>query len=171
MSMKKKDIKLDAYALPIDTSDETIVITRGTGKNINKQTFKKKKVRYFITELKDVRLENHNFRLVVNEKLPVPFNSKKSAGEAKGTKEFKALEHLWEYRTVIKNGKNIRLKGVDSDFVTLHNLKAMSGCATDGAARQVVKRLRKILNHDYGLPIFIEEERGKYRLIIQKGMA
>lgn len=117
------------------------------------------------------RLDTSNFMLIVNDnERRISFSSKKAgSGLSKETKEFKALVLLWEFRSEVKNKKPIKIKNVLSDYTTFKNLKIATESPTENAARQIVKRLRGIFRKN-GLPIDIEEEKGKCRLIIKKGV-
>jgi len=115
--------------------------------------------------IKNVRLDETNYLLEINkgEKF-VSFKSKKSgAGLEKETKVFKILFHLWDFRQEVKSG-GITLKG---NPVSLNNLKRGSGCPSDEAVYQHIKRINKLFETK-GLSIKIEGENGKYTLIIYK---
>lgn len=113
----------------------------------------------------DVRLDKINYQLDINkgEKI-ISFKSKtKGEGLEKETKQYKILIHLWDFRWELKNGKVLR-KG---EFVSLENLQKGSGCLTQDATYQHIKRI----NGRFGtndLPIEIIGENEKYRLIINK---
>jgi len=115
--------------------------------------------------IKDVRLDETNYLLEVNKgENFISFKSKKGgAGLEKETKVFKILFHLWDFRQEVKNGK-ITLKG---NPASLNNLKRGSGCPTDEAIYQHIKRINKLFETK-GLPIKIEGDNGKYMLIIYK---
>ncbi len=83
--------------------------------------------------------------------------------EIKKTKQWKILYHLWDFRWEMKNSKVLR-KG---DFVSLANLKRMTGCKTIGAVHQHIKRLNGRFK-EVGLSIEIIGENEKYRLVINK---
>lgn len=119
-----------------------------------------------------VRLDESNLMLIVNDgQREISFKSKKSGSEQdKATKLFKVLRLLWDCRSEIKNGKRLKLKKILAEFMTLDNLKRNSESPTVGATRQIIKRLNAIFRQN-GLPMFVQEEKGKYKLIIKKGVA
>ena len=115
--------------------------------------------------IKDIKIDASNYMIEINngEKF-LSFKSKKGAsGLDKETKAFKILYHLWDFRWEMKNNK-ILLKG---DFASLENLKRGTGCKTNGAVQQHIKRLNGRF-WDEGLSIEISGENGKHRLVINK---
>ena len=132
--------------------------------------------------IKDIRIDRDNYFLEINggERF-VSFKSRKKfkklepeeystqeekdhlKREAKRTKQWKILYHLWAFLWEMKNGKVLR-KG---DIVTLGNLKRATGCKTTGAVQQHIKRLNDRFKNE-GLSIEITGENEKHRLIINK---
>jgi hypothetical protein len=124
--------------------------------------------------IEKVRLIESDYMLVVNGgEREIPFTSRKAGtrrGDASATKLFKVLRILWEKRTEIKNGKSLKLKGVESEYMALDNLQRNSESPSIGAVRQIIKRLNGTFRKN-GLAISIKEQKGKCKLVIKKGMA
>lgn len=124
--------------------------------------------------IKDVVLKEHDYMLVVNGgEREISFISRKAGeriGDESATKLFKVLRILWGERTVIRNKKILKLKGVDSVYMDLKSLMGNSESPSIGAVRQIIKRLNRIFRQN-GLAISIKEIKGKCKLIIKKGMA
>ncbi len=149
---------------------------------ISKPLVAHSKVKLTPLPIRDIRMDEDNCFLEINggERF-VSFKSKKKVKkpdpaeyltreeeehlkrEAKKTKQWKILYHLWDFRWEMKNNKVLR-KG---DFVSLANLKRGTGCKTNGAVFQHIKRLNGRFKNE-GLSIEIIGENEKYRLVINK---
>ncbi len=124
----------------------------------NKQKLKEPRV------VRHIGLNENQYLLEINNGEGfVSFKSKKrKEGLEKETKLFKILCHLWDFRTEIKNNKNI---AEESYWTTIENLKISSGCESIDATYRQIKRLEKKFKKN-DLPIKIEAINEKYRLVV-----
>ncbi len=132
---------------------------------ISKPLLVQSKAKPMSLPIKDIRVDASNYMMEINngEKI-LSFKSKRGAHDLdKETKAFKILYHLWDFHWEMKNNEVLR-KG---DFASLANLKRGTGCRTNGAVYQHIKRLNGRFR-DEGLSIEISGENEKYRLVINK---
>jgi len=117
--------------------------------------------------IKHARLDDSDFSLVINHgDRRVPFKSRKrKAWSEKPTKMFEILAYLFQYRRETKkdNKKHDDL----SEYISLENIMTKSGCATEEAVYQHIKRLNDCF-HDNGLRMVIKTENGKCLLVVRK---
>jgi hypothetical protein len=106
--------------------------------------------------IKSIRIDKTDHMLIINggEKiLPLRF----------GTKQFRILTHLWEFRWEMKNNKVLK----DGDFESVENLRKHCSCPTVGAIDQHRKRINCLFKKN-GIKMEIDNKNKKYRLVIDK---
>jgi hypothetical protein len=92
------------------------------------------------------------------------FKSRKKEEDSgdEDTKQFKILFYLWDFRWEMRDGK-VKQKG---DFASLKNLTKNSGCKTEKATYQHIKRLNAVFKKN-GLAIKITGENGNFRIVME----
>lgn len=122
-----------------------------------------------LIKIEHIKVDEALHQLIVNHgKIFISFNEKAGrTGLDSESKAFKILFYLWDYRYETENGVEIKRKEGPSTFILLSNLKAVSGCLTNGAIRQHIKRLNRLFNNNK-LPIAIESKNNKFRLVVKK---
>jgi hypothetical protein len=117
-----------------------------------------------LIKIKHIKISESLHQLICNHgDITISFNEKSSSKN----KAFIILSYLWEFKREVMTGVETQKKNEFSIFTTLSDLKGASGCLTDGATYQHIKRLNKLFK-DRRLPIKIESERSKFKLIIKK---
>jgi len=132
---------------------------------LKEKTKETKKTKTTVITIKNVRLDEKNYYLEINngEKIIAFKSRKKGKGFEKETKQFKTLHHLWDFRRELKADKVF----INGDFVSLENLAKVSGSKSAGAAYKHIQRLNTRFENE-GVAIKISGENEKYRLIINK---
>jgi hypothetical protein len=168
--LKNKPFTVEGYWVkPIEPKFSRLCeeYKRGINENFEEKTtlLKPKDNKAAQFPIKDIRLDEHNYLLEINNggKI-ISFKSKKKGeGLGKETKLFKILFHLWDFRWELKGG-NILKKG---NFISLDNLTVGSGGESSTATYKQIQRLNGRFKNE-GVAIEIKGENGKYRLIINK---
>jgi hypothetical protein len=152
--------QIDGFAYDCEVSIQRIKSFIKNGININE-----KNIEPSLEKIKSLRLDEKNRLIEINKgERIISFKSRKKEEDSgdEDTKQFKILFYLWDFRWEMRDGK-VKQKG---DFASLKNLTKNSGCKTEKATYQHIKRLNAVFKKN-GLAIKITGENGNFRIVME----
>lgn len=119
-----------------------------------------------LTPIRTATLSETDSRIIVNGNIIIPFNRRRTDTESGDTSRFVIMTYLWKSRYESRNG---RLRVLDdSDYCYFRNLKKISGCNSDEAIIDHLKKIQTKFKNKH-VAITIERLADRARLIVNYG--
>ena len=119
-------------------------------------------------KIKSIYLDEKNYLLVINngERI-IAFKSKRHTRGHEGTKLFKILTLLFDFRYEMRGSKYIRRRSHEPQYFSLSNLAKNSGSRSISAVYRLIKRLNEFFSVN-SVSIRIDRKNNTCALFIQK---